>query len=93
MIKKYDSKQVLGPKALEMVMRDVLGGMEDIAIMKSYETDANIFKIEAIDGLRNTVNESDLNEDTQAIDLQEQSPGAKIISFEQFRSNKNSPNT
>ena len=29
----------MGPKALEMVMRDVLGGLEDFAIMNSYESD------------------------------------------------------
>ncbi|VAW80913.1 hypothetical protein MNBD_GAMMA12-3582 [hydrothermal vent metagenome] len=35
----------LGPKALEMVMRDVLGGMEEFSIMKSYESSGEEYKI------------------------------------------------
>ena len=35
----------LGPKALEMVMKDVLGGMEEFSIMKSYESSGEEYKI------------------------------------------------
>ncbi len=35
----------LGPKALEMVMRDVLGGLEEFSIMKSYESSGEEYKI------------------------------------------------
>jgi len=30
---------------MEMVMRDVLGGMEELATMKGFETDTNVFEI------------------------------------------------
>lgn len=33
---------------MEMVMRDVLGGMEELAIMKSMESPSNVFEILAI---------------------------------------------
>jgi len=48
MNKKTTNNGILGPKALEMVMRDVLGGMEEFAIMKSYEASGEEFKIIAI---------------------------------------------
>ncbi len=32
----------LGPKALEMVMRDVLDGMADLAILDSWEMDTSV---------------------------------------------------
>jgi len=38
----------LGPKAMEMVMRDVLGGMEELALVKGYESSSNVFEILAI---------------------------------------------
>ncbi len=45
---KKTTNGILGPKALEMVMRDVLGGMEEFAIMKSYEATGEEYKIIAI---------------------------------------------
>ncbi|NIP72995.1 MAG: hypothetical protein GWO16_08180 [Gammaproteobacteria bacterium] len=37
---KEDSKKpVVGPKALEMILRDVLSGLEDIAIVQGFEFD------------------------------------------------------
>jgi len=48
MSKKNPSGSVLGPKAMEQVMRDVLGGMEDLAIMKSFESINNVFEIVSI---------------------------------------------
>lgn len=43
------STRVLGPKALEMIMRDVLGGMEELALMKGYQPGADIVEIIAIE--------------------------------------------
>ncbi len=41
--------RVLGPKALEMIMRDVLGGMEELALMKGYQPGADAVEIIAIE--------------------------------------------
>lgn len=46
--KTSDNKGSMGPKALEMVMRDVLGGMEEFAIMKAYESSGTEFKVVTI---------------------------------------------
>ena len=43
-----NGNRTLGRKALEMVMRDVLEGLEDFAIMKSYESD-DILQIVPLD--------------------------------------------
>lgn len=43
------STRVLGPKALEMIMRDVLGGMEDLAAMKAYQPGTDLVEIIAIE--------------------------------------------
>jgi len=48
MSKKNSIRPVLGPKAMEMVMRDVLGGMQDLAVMKSFESISNVFEIVSI---------------------------------------------
>ncbi len=37
--------RALGPKAIEMVMRDVLGGMEELAIIQGYGSFNNVFEI------------------------------------------------
>ena len=39
----------MGPRALEMVMRDVLGGMEDIALLKCLESHSDVFQVVSID--------------------------------------------
>lgn len=49
MTKKYTSECALGPKALEMVMRDVLGGMEELAALKGYESLSDVFEVISID--------------------------------------------
>jgi len=48
MSKKDHLTPALGRKAMEMVMRDVLDGMEDLATIKSFETADNVFEILAI---------------------------------------------
>jgi len=72
MSKKDHNHSVLGPKAMEMVMRDVLGGMEDLAIMKSFEADNNVFEILAITPVK----------DKKALDFDEPcEDSAKVIPF------------
>lgn len=43
------STRVLGPKALEMIMRDVLGGMEELSLMKGYQPASDIVEIIAVE--------------------------------------------
>lgn len=45
MNKKYASNHPLGRKALEMVMRDVLGGMEELSQSECFKNFANVFTI------------------------------------------------
>ena len=69
MSKKNPVSSTLGPKAMEMVMRDVLSGMEDLATMKSFESINNVFEIvsitplEKVDGLDVINNKSDISAD------------------------------
>lgn len=48
MAKKNPTDSTLSPKAMEMVMRDVLRGMEDLVTMKSFESINNVFEIVSI---------------------------------------------
>lgn len=48
MYKKNQPNPALGTKAMEMVMRDVLDGMQDLVIMNCYESTRNVFEIMAI---------------------------------------------
>lgn len=48
MNKKTTNNGILGPKALEMVMKDVLSGMEEFAVMNAYEASNEKYKIIAI---------------------------------------------
>ena len=43
------NSMAMGPRALEMVMRDVLGGMEDIALLKCLESHTDVFQVIPID--------------------------------------------
>ena len=69
MSKKNLVSSTLGPKAMEMVMRDVLSGMEDLASMKSFESINNVFEIVSItplekaDDLDVIKNKSDISAD------------------------------
>jgi hypothetical protein len=49
MQKNSAGKPKRGSKALEIIMQDVLGGLSELAIMKSFETPANTFEILAIE--------------------------------------------
>jgi len=42
------NSMAMGPRALEMVMRDVLGGMEDIALLKCLESHSDVFQVVSI---------------------------------------------
>lgn len=65
MSKKTISAHTLGPKALEMVMRDVLGGIEELAIMKSYKTSGDVFEVISIDPSETEKESSAETNDTQ----------------------------
>ncbi|HED17274.1 MAG TPA: hypothetical protein ENI64_10745 [Gammaproteobacteria bacterium] len=43
------NSMAMGPRALEMVMRDVLGGMEDVALLKCLESHSDVFQVMSID--------------------------------------------
>ena len=75
MCKKNQSNPALGSKAMEMVMRDVLDGMQDLAIMKSYESTQNVFEIIAI----NPTQEPDVTR--MVTEEQNTVPVADIIPF------------
>ena len=46
---RQQDKRSLGPKALEMVMRDVLDGMEELALLKAFQPGAEVVEIIAIE--------------------------------------------
>lgn len=69
------SSRVLGPKALEMIMRDVLGGMEELALMKGYQPGADVVEILAIE----PATESEVGGNDA---------GSRIVDFERFRRRK-----
>jgi len=52
------NNMTMGPRALEMVMRDVLGGMEDVALLKCLESHADVFQVVSI-------NQEQINEKAQ----------------------------
>ena len=88
MRKKYTSECALGPKALEMVMRDVLGGMEELATMKGYESMSEVFEIISID--------PPYDQEHNAVPAQAKadeanSPRADVISLDAFRNRKELP--
>jgi len=49
MIDAKDRKRTLGTKALEAVMRDVLDGMEELALLKAFQPGAEVVEIIAIE--------------------------------------------
>lgn len=52
MSKKTFDEKMLGPKALEMVMRDVLGGMEEFSLLNTYDSTTVDYKVIAINPYR-----------------------------------------
>jgi len=69
MSKKDSNSPVLGPKAMEMVMRDVLGGMQELAVMKSFESVNNVFEIISITPAEthNICSETDISKESADI--------------------------
>ena len=43
------TRRSVGPKALEMVMRDALDGMEELALLKAFHPGAEVVEIIAIE--------------------------------------------
>ncbi|MCK4951489.1 MAG: hypothetical protein KAS48_06700 [Gammaproteobacteria bacterium] len=71
----------LGPKALEMVMRDVLGGMEELTLMKNYETSGGIFEVISID----PTEEIEPQHETDKSVSKKKLDKAEIIQIDEFR--------
>lgn len=72
----------MGPKALEMVMRDVLGGLEDFAIMNSYESD-DILQVLPLDQSLDElpVNNAPSSKNTETGNRADEAGLAKVIPF------------
>jgi hypothetical protein len=86
MTKKYTSECALGPRALEMVMRDVLGGMEELASMKGYEHMSGVYEIISIDP------PSDQTHERMDTEQKSEAPErADVLSMEEFRNRKERP--
>ena len=86
MSKKSISGHTLGPKALELVMRDVLGGMEELAVMKHYETSGDVFEVISIDpseAVKKSQTEMNDSQTEKSINK------AEVIPINQFRNQKN----
>lgn len=69
----------LGPRALEMVMRDVLGGMEELTLMKNHETSGGIFEVISIDPTEEIEPQTDKSVSKKKPDK------AEIIQIDEFR--------
>lgn len=89
MSKKNIPGHTLGPRALEMVMRDVLGGIEELSLMKNHETSGSVFEVVSIDPFdeeKDSQNKSKLVEKSSS---KKQSSKADIIQMEKFRTQTN----
>lgn len=87
MTKKIANRRVLGPKALEMVMWDVLGGMEEIAIMKSFDS-AHLFEVVSIECADNDQYDASSWQACKHAAPREQGMTGKIIPLDNFRTIK-----
>lgn len=88
MRKKYSSECALGPRALEMVMRDVLGGMEELATMKGFESMSEVFEVISIDPPYDQ--ENNATSSTPCMD-EGNTQRADVISLDAFRNKKEAP--
>ena len=79
----------LGPKALEMVMRDVLGGMEELTLMKNHETAGSVFQVISIDPLEEEKLYQGTTEQLATPPSTNQSMKASIIQINKFRTQTN----
>ena len=79
----------LGPKALEMVMRDVLGGMEELSLMKNHKTAGGVFQVISIDPLEEEKLSQDTTERLATPPSTNQSMKASIIQINKFRTQTN----
>jgi hypothetical protein len=69
-------RRILGPKALEMIRRDVLGGLEDFAAMKAFEPQPDIMEIVSI---KSPQGDDDGGEHTT-------DEGGAVVDLERYRS-------
>lgn len=89
MSKKNIPGHNLGPKALEMVMRDVLGGMEELEFMKNYKTSGSVFEVISIDPLEEEKEPQNKSGQVATPSKANQSGKADIIQIEKFRTQTN----
>lgn len=82
MSKKTTNNGILGPKALEMVMRDVLSGMEEFAVMAAHEVTDESFKIIAIRPLGQWCSNDDIYEQPETPDSSKKL--AEVIIFDEY---------
>lgn len=87
MSKKNPNEGAMGQKALEMVMQDVLGGMDEYAIMKSYEAGNSEFKVIAIKPRVLWSTSDAINEFTEVASFgsEQESPRADVINLDEYR--------
>lgn len=82
---KPRTRPVMGPKALEMVMRDVLGGMEDLAIMKYFESSTDVFQVVAIEAPVYASSNDDSNAPAILPVLPAEPLSAQVIPFQRIQ--------
>lgn len=85
MSKKNLPEHTLGPRALEMVMRDVLGGMEELTLMKNHETTGGVFQVISIDPSEEEKASQGTSEQLATPPSKNQSRKADIIQIDNFR--------
>ena len=89
MSKKSIPGHTLGPRALEMVMRDVLGGIEEFALMKNDKTSDSVFEVVSIDPLEEKKEAQNKSGQVATPSKENQSGKADIIQIEKFRTQTN----
>ncbi len=83
---KLCKRSIPGNKQQEIIMKDVLGGLEEIAIMLSYDPWPGDFEIIAIYPPNEKDNPSSLEETVVKSHLTESRPKADIICYQRIKS-------
>ncbi len=89
MSKKNIPGHTLGPKALEMVMRDVLGGIEEFALMKNDQTSGSVFEVVSIDPSEEEREPQNTIDQAEGPSTGNTSDKADIIQIDNFRTQTN----
>ncbi len=79
------NKPKLGAKALEMIMRDVLDGMEELAILKSYQTGGGIMEVISVNPPAKPQAPSTSDDDNTESESPTHAIGADVVSLHHFR--------